>query len=249
MQLTVPNLQPGERSLPSQLLTNDHSGRGRLALASRSASGGIHGLNGFGQVCISYDDQGNCIAYDTSGSSGGALPQDLTLPQDLSTLPNYSPLTNVDTLNPSGAIDWTNTAIPVQGNTMAGGPAYTALTNAGVAPNAAIQLMNTPGVLSVAAPNASLTPAQGQQIANLVNSSGQTLAKILTISQGGSSVTLPNGMQMLYGTNPTGVLAAGAYGAGAGLGAGLVSPYGINSNMLILAAVGVGIFMLLGSRK
>jgi hypothetical protein len=48
----------------------------------------------------------------------------------------------------------------------------------------------------------SATPAApaGYQWATLANQAGQTLAKVLAVSQGGSSVTLPNGTQLLYGS-------------------------------------------------
>jgi hypothetical protein len=50
-----------------------------------------------------------------------------------------------------------------------------------------------PGAVPPAAP-------PGYQWASLINASGQNLARVLAISQGGSAITLPNGQQLLFGS-------------------------------------------------
>lgn len=81
------------------------------------------------------------------------------------------------------------------------------------------------------------TPAapNGYQWAQLINSSGNQLAKILTISQGGSAVTLANGNQLLYGA-----------GSGAStLLNSLSSTTGLSSSVIMIAVVGLGAYLLL----
>lgn len=54
---------------------------------------------------------------------------------------------------------------------------------------------------TVVAPTAATpTPPNGYAWANVLNQSGNTIAKILAISQGGSSIQLPNGQQIVYGS-------------------------------------------------
>jgi hypothetical protein len=87
------------------------------------------------------------------------------------------------------------------------------------------------------APN-SATPAAptGYQWAQMVNSSGQTLAKVLAISQGGSAITLPNGEQLLFGS---------ATSAAAG---SLLSTSSLGS-LLPLLLIGGGLWLILSMRK
>jgi hypothetical protein len=87
------------------------------------------------------------------------------------------------------------------------------------------------------APN-SATPAAptGYQWAQMVNSSGQTLAKVLAISQGGSAITLPNGEQLLFGS---------ATSAAAG---SLLSTSSLGS-LLPLLLIGGGLWLIMSMRK
>lgn len=83
------------------------------------------------------------------------------------------------------------------------------------------------------------TPAapNGYQWAQLINSSGNQLAKILTISQGGSAVTLANGNQLLYG--------AGSGASASTLLNSLSSTTGLSTSMLLIGGIGLVAFLVL----
>jgi len=99
------------------------------------------------------------------------------------------------------------------------------------------------GINPVQPANANVPAApSGYQWAQLVNSEGNTLAKVLTIAQGGSSVTLPNGTQLLYGSAGSAASASGVLGA-------LSSVTGLNSSTLLLVGAGVLVFFLMEGRK
>jgi len=79
------------------------------------------------------------------------------------------------------------------------------------------------------------TPAApaGYNWATLINSSGNQLAKILTVAQGGSSQTLANGNQLLFGAGQSNLMGS------------LSSSTGLSSTTLIIAALGIGALLLL----
>jgi hypothetical protein len=88
-----------------------------------------------------------------------------------------------------------------------------------------------------APPNSNPPPApSGYQWASLINASGQTLAKVLAVSQGGSAITLPNGEQLLFGS---------ATSAAAG---SLLSTSSLGS-LLPLLLIGGGLWLILSMRK
>lgn len=84
--------------------------------------------------------------------------------------------------------------------------------------------------------SASATPPaapSGYQWATMLNSTGQTLAKVLAISQGGSSVQLPNGAQLVYGSP-----ASAAAGSASGLFTAQTGVGGLSIGTLALLAIG-----------
>lgn len=80
----------------------------------------------------------------------------------------------------------------------------------------------------------------GYQWAAVTNQAGQTLAKVLAISQGGAAVTLANGNQLLYGSAASAATAgvAGALGSGAGI-----------TNLLPLLLIGGAVLLVMRSGK
>ena len=90
------------------------------------------------------------------------------------------------------------------------------------------------------------TPPSGYQWATLINQSGQQLARILAISQGGSSIQLPNGMVMNYGSPGVAQTAAAAQGGFFGQGSSAGVAFGGNTMILIGGAL---LLVLMMSRR
>jgi hypothetical protein len=78
------------------------------------------------------------------------------------------------------------------------------------------------------------TPPTGYQYATIINSAGNQLAKILTVASGGSSQTLANGNQLLFGAGSSGNLMGS-----------LSSSTGLSSSTLMIAGVALLAFVLL----
>lgn len=239
-RMATPSLYPGERSLPAELRTARGMGFAQRRLAASlqpSASPTswnemrLRGLMGLGQ-----------------GDSGGDGSTDLN-PGDVN-LNQLVPEAISPVLDSSGNVD-----IPLPS---AGTATYTGtntvnltgvFTGMGVDPTVASTVSGYVSAPSgytgptVAGPSAT-TPAapNGYQWAQLVNSEGNTLAKVLTIAQGGSSVTLPNGTQLLYGSAGSAASASGVLGA-------LSTVTGLNSSTLLLVGAGVLVFFLMEGRK
>lgn len=223
-RMATPSLYPGERSLPAELRTPSGSNfaQRRLAASLQPSANptswndmrlrGLMGVHGLGQDSIDPGDTG--VITDTNTSVNSIINDN----------------SNIDALNLSSLT-----------------------TDAGLSPASAQALASSvSGYVSapsgytgatVVAPTAS-TPAapSGYQWAQLVNSEGNTLAKVLTIAQGGSSVTLPNGTQLLYGSAGSAASASGVLGA-------LSSVTGLNSSTLLLVGAGVLVFFLMEGRK
>lgn len=224
-RMATPSLYPGERSLPAELRTPSGSNfaQRRLAASLQPSANptswndmrlrGLMGVHGLGQD-DSIDPGDTGVITDTNTSVNSIINDN----------------SNIDALNLSSLT-----------------------TDAGLSPASAAALASSvSGYVSapsgytgatVVAPTAS-TPAapSGYQWAQLVNSEGNTLAKVLTIAQGGSSVTLPNGTQLLYGSAGSAASASGVLGA-------LSSVTGLNSSTLLLVGAGVLVFFLMEGRK
>lgn len=238
MNLKVPSLYPGERSLPAELRTP--RGVGNFAQMRLRASlqpsasptfrnqmrlRGMGWLGGLGQGDSS--DGWIETEYDGTGSGEGGI--------EGSDLPTGTIITSgQDVSSPSAVQDYFNT--------FGFSPTDASSYGSSVAPYVASP-PNYTGPTVVSASSSTPSAPTGYQWAQLINSQGNTLAKVLTLAQGGSSVTLPNGTQLLYGSGAS--TAAGA----SGLLGGLSTITGINSNTLLLVGAGVLVFMLLESRK
>jgi hypothetical protein len=222
--VTTPNLYPGERSLPAELRTQqggNNFAQRRLAASLQPSADPtswnamrLRGLMGLGQDA---DPSDVAEGIDNSGYNNPAATAIINDDSNIYALNLSSTLTQDAGLSPASAAALAST---VSGYVSAPS-GYTGATV--VAPTAA-----TP-----AAPT-------GYQWAQLVNSEGNTLAKVLTIAQGGSSVTLPNGTQLLYGAS--GTSSASALTA-------LSSVTGLSSNTLLMIGLAVGAFFLIEGMK
>ena len=227
----VPSLYPGERSLPAELRTARGVGfaQRRMAMSLQPSANPSYwnkrrlmlGMSGLGQD----DDSDGSDFLDTSTGTDTGISDTLTIPLDT---------TNVDIPLVSAA-DSTYTATGGNLTSVFTGMGVDPTTAAAVAPYAA-----SPSGYSgpnVAGPSASVPAAPtGYQWATLINQSGQNIAKILTIATGGSSVTLPNGTQLLYGANASST--SGALGS-------LSALTGISSSTLLLLGGAVVLFMVM----
>lgn len=229
----VPSLYPGERSLPAELRVGRGVGfaeRRMAASVQPSASPTfmnfrrLRGMGGLGQ-----DPSDGGSTFDPSSSVTLSFPQSGTLdPLDPTTGAIVS--SSVGLNNPLS----TSTGVNVSGYFQQLGVDP---TTTGYAAGYASAPAGYTGP-TVAGPSAS-TPAapSGYQWATLINQSGQNIAKILTIAGGGSSVTLPNGTQLLYGSN-SGASAASAL-------ASIAGATGLSSNTLILVGLGAVVFFMM----
>lgn len=227
MPMTVPMQRGGSKSLPAELKVGGHNPVRRMQALSPGYGPWpgrmqpyFRGMRGLGDDPI-----------DTSTLPGIDLtPTDATVPGGGVTT-FTDPVTGQLYTNSGG--DWTpfgSTAIPF--TPMAIPTSYTGAPPAGYSGPTQV----APGVTPPSAP-------AGYQWASLLNSTGQTLAKVLAISQGGSSVTLPNGTSIQYGS------AAGSV-AGAGSNA-FTSPTalgGLSLGTLGLLAAGLLLFMTMGKK-
>lgn len=234
----VPSLAPGQRTLPSAYRTAPGA-----YFAQRRMANGVAGLFGLGQD--DSDEYSGDSDDDTSGDD--TIDPGIVIPVDGDTVAGgpgysagipdgtvaYSPGSSV-TIGPGATNQDTANGITL------GFPEITNTTATALATYVASSSVNG-GQPTVVAANAS-TPAapSGYQWATLINAAGQNLAKVLTIAQGGSSVTLPNGTQLLYGSNASAATAAAS--AATTLTSVLSNP------TLLLVGGGVLLFMLLSKK-
>lgn len=236
------------------------AGQKGLTQAPALTLNGLRGLWGLGQEC-GVDEDGDPLPCGSGGdggdgSGGGTTPVDTT--------PSCMPTGAVGPLQPNQVWCATGTGVPPASPTQtptpyasapagsicydSGGSSVACSSVAAVAmespypvlpagygvPSGGIPGYNGPNSVS---PNSATPPAPaGYQWAQMVNSSGQTLAKVLAISQGGSAITLPNGEQLLFGS---------ATSAAAG---SLLSTSSLGS-LLPLLLIGGGLWLILSMRK
>jgi hypothetical protein len=95
-------------------------------------------------------------------------------------------------------------------------------------------------------PAGSATPVapNGYQWATVLNNAGNGIAKILAISQGGSTVQLPNGAQIVYGSVPGSIAGAGSTAFSSSTGVA-----GLSIGTLGLLAVGAFVLMSMGKGR
>jgi hypothetical protein len=225
--MTVPSIRPGAKSLPAEMkIGNPRNMVHRFKAQHSGVSGlgmhlvrrGFRGLGGLG------DDDTDIL--DLPG--GGSVDTSTTItPITIPTINTSTYQANLDSITSDTNTVFSSSdlsAMAAAGAISSPPPGYSGPT--AVAGNA------TPP----AAPN-------GYQWASIVNSAGQTLSKVLAVAQGGTSVTLPNGTSLIYGS-------VGA--AQAGVGTALSSlGTAVTSNLPILLAAGAALFLIsmMGSKK
>ncbi len=102
-----------------------------------------------------------------------------------------------------------------------------------------------PGLIApTAAPPA---PPAGYSWAQVLNSSGQTIAQILAISQGGSVTQLPNGLRVVQGSQ-AGAVQGAAGGLISGTGAGITGILGSSSGLMLIGGV-LLLVVMMGNRR
>jgi hypothetical protein len=110
------------------------------------------------------------------------------------------------------------------------------------------QLPNYSGP-TVLAPTSPTPPApNGYQWATLLSSTGQSLARILAISQGGSAISLPGGQQLIFGSPQSAAYGAGAYGAGQVAG-GIGQALGGGTGMVLVLGGLVALMLFAGGSR
>lgn len=227
MPMTVPMQRGGSKSLPAELKVGGHnpvtrlqaSGTGYGPWGSRVRPYMVRGMRGLGDIDCSSGtcmDTGTGLPIDTSGYQ---------VPTDTSNTGAGIGVGTCVITNADGSCGPAYTPIPIP-------TTYTGAPPAGY--SGPTQL--PPGVTPPSAP-------AGYQWASLLNSTGQTLAKVLAISQGGSSTTLPNGTQIVYGSVPGSIAGAGSTGLQAQTGVG-----GLSLGTLGLLAVGILAFTMMGKK-
>lgn len=228
MKLSVPSLQPGERSLPAELRTPPGHAYGlrRLQMNLVPSAQGMRramGMRGLGCDCSVVDESGSCVdpepcnPGDTIAGGPGYIPTPtptpITTPATTST-PNIS----CDSVSPS--------AMTAQQLINCG---YTTL------PSGALNTPLTPA-------QAGLTPAQQAQ---LIAATGNAAVSLIRTATGGPYTVA--GTNLVY--NPaTGSLttAAGANAVSTLLAGG--GALGLSSNTLLLVGgAAVLLFVLMGS--
>jgi len=122
----------------------------------------------------------------------------------------------------------TGTNIPASGTGLPSG------VSAGQIPGGLQRPAGYTGPTTLSAGSATPQAPNGYEWASIINQSGQTLLKVLAVSQGGSAVTLPNGMSMVYGSPQ----------AAAGAGAVLTSTTAAFGNVMPFLLAGVGLFVV-----
>ena len=211
-------------------------------------------LNGYGLRGLGQDDGGDEGSGDGSdggdsgdGSSGGTTPVDTTPPPCM-------PTGGVGPLQPNQVWCATGTgAPPVMSGSCAG-----TCTNGTFMDQSSCTCVGAPSLQSLGVTSSQIpgyggpsgysgpsvvpatstppTPPAGYEWASLINASGNTLAKVLAISQGGSAITLPNGQQLVFGSAAS--AAAGSLLSSSSLG-----------SMLPLLLIAGGFLLLMNMRK
>jgi hypothetical protein len=238
MPMTVPMQRGGSKSLPAELKVGGHNPVIRM-----QASGAGYGMNGASRI--------QPYMVRSVGMRGLRGLGDDDTPIDLSNI-NGVDLTPTGSIAPGGSISlYTDPSTGQMYSTDANGN-VTAIGTPTTAPFSSVSIpvsyTGTPpagytGPTQVA-PNVTPPAAPaGYQWASLLNSTGQTLAKVLAISQGGSSVTLPNGTQLVYGS-----AASSVAGSGSSLFTSSTALGGLSIGTLGLLAVGVFFVMSMGKR-
>jgi hypothetical protein len=218
--IMTPSLMPGERSLPAELRTLRGSN-----FAQRRLNAGLQP-----SAMPSASWNGKSWRPRMSGLGQDDTSIDTTYVEPTPITPDPLGSGSFNSIPTTNTLSFPWVTDPV-------GTSQVATAGAQYAAPSSV-LGGQPTVLSPTAP----TPAapSGYQWASLLNQSGATIAKILTISQGGSSVTLPNGTQLLYGSG-TGTGAASALSS-------LSAMTGVGSNTLLLVGLAVGAFLLLNRK-
>lgn len=233
MPMTVPMQRGGSKSLPAELKVGGHNPVTRL-----QASGTGYGPWGSRVRPFMVRGMGMRGLGDIDCSSGTCIDTGTGAPVDTSVFTNPTDTSNTGAGNPAGYVSpcvVTNpdgSCAPAVFTPIAIPTTYTGAPPAGYSGPTQV----APGVTPPAAP-------AGYQWASLLNSTGQTLAKVLAISQGGSSVTLPNGTSIQYGSAAGSVAGAGstAFTSPTALG-------GLSLGTLGLLAVGLMVFMTMGKK-
>lgn len=261
--ISVPSIAPGAKSLPSELKIRNPRNMVQRMKAQHPGVAGINGLGAFPYHTIiqsggkyyrlgmgglrglgqesddgSDDGDGGDSIVDSSGtvatveSGGGSV---ITIPTT-----TITPTVDLPDIAPMDTVDWVNFEASM------GSAGTTGLTPAQLS---SLGVGAPTGYTGPTVVSASATPPAaptGYQWASVVNSAGQTLAKVMAVSQGGTSVTLPNGTQLLYGSPAAAEAAGGISSSLSSLGTTLTS------NMpLVLIVIGALIFlpMLTGGSK
>ena len=193
--MTVPTLQPGERSLPAELRTRRGTG-----FASRRLQNGMRGVTGIG------DDSGD----DSGDDTGGSVFVGPIDPTTVTTLP-------LDSTTTAGALDTLATApdVTLAPVAVTGGTSVlptTAQTGGDFiqAPPNYSAPAGYPTTYSGTTPP-SAAPS-GYQWVQAANGAALNLAKVLAISQGGTVMQLPNGQQIISGASGASNLSLSAAG-------------------------------------
>ena len=235
MSMTVPMQRGGSKSLPAELKVGGHNPVRRM-----QASGTGYGMSGT-----------RMQPYMVRSVRLRGLGCDPTDPTDTSCIVGTD-LTPTDSIAPGGSISlYTDPTTGQMYSTDANGN-VTPIGSPTTAPFSSLSIpvsyTGTPpagytGPTQVA-PNVTPPAAPaGYQWASLLNSTGQTLAKVLAISQGGSSVTLPNGTQLVYGS-----AASSVAGSGSSLFTSSTALGGLSLGTLGLLAVGILAFTMMGRK-
>lgn len=219
---------PAELRIPEQFRNSPYFSAMRLAAGQAGLTNPRYrGMRGLGQ-----DDgsDGGDLGMDTSvidtGNTGITLPLPGTL-ESGAPLPGVSQSVNttLDALNSGTFFPAGTEPLPQLPGELTPPAGYSGPT--------------------VVSPTASAPAAQaGYQWANLLNQSGQTLAKVLAISQGGSSVQLANGTQLVYGSP-----AAAAAGGGLLNVPGGVTALGSLGNLTPLLLIAGGLVLLMSMER
>lgn len=148
--------------------------------------------------------------------------------------------TGIDTSAPGGILDPSTYTNPIDfGNTSIVLPSFDP---------SQYTLSNPPsgytGPFTLPAGSATPVAPSGYQWVTAMNGAGQGIAKILAISQGGSTTTLPNGTVIMQGSTPGAIAGAGATGLQVQTGVG-----GLSLGTLGLLAAGVMLFVVMQGRK
>lgn len=236
--MAVPTSRHGD-SLPAELRVSDavrHSqwmGRARLGVGLLGLTA-TRGMNGLGQCDPTADDYDPAAcAAETSGPITSGVTDTSTPPVLVSSLLT-GPLAPGEGYGPPPS----GYTCPMDDNGNCTAPA-TSIAQVVAAAGLPTSIPGYSGPTSVAPGAVTPTPPAGYMWATLANQAGQTLAKVLAISQGGSTVTLPNGSQLIYGS------AASAANAGSLLSTtGGLATLGSSGSLMLLLG-GLLLFFLL----